>query len=127
MQCKQYSIMKLTAKEEEIMSFFWDKGPLFVRELLACYDNPRPHFNTLSTIVRGLEEKGFLDHKAFGNSHQYFPVISREDFSKSSLKGVIRKYYSSSAFSAVSSLIEEEAISLSDLKKLVAEVEHRNG
>jgi len=119
--------MKLTAKEEEIMSFFWDKGPLFVRELLACYDNPRPHFNTLSTIVRGLEEKGFLDHKAFGNSHQYFPVISREDFSKSSLKGVIRKYYSSSAFSAVSSLIEEEAISLSDLKKLVAEVEHRNG
>jgi BlaI family penicillinase repressor len=97
LQCKQYSIMKLTAKEEEIMSFFWDKGPLFVRELLACYDNPRPHFNTLSTIVRGLEEKGFLDHKAFGNSHQYFPVISREDFSKSSLKGVIRKYYSSSA------------------------------
>ena len=108
------------------MSFFWDKGPLFVRELLACYDNPRPHFNTLSTIVRGLEEKGFLDHKAFGNSHQYFPVISREDFSKSSLKGVIRKYYSSSAFSAVSSLIEEEAISLSDLKKLIAEVERRN-
>lgn len=126
MQCKQYSIMKLTAKEEEIMSFFWDKGLLFVRELLACYDNPRPHFNTLSTIVRGLEEKGFLDHKAFGNSHQYFPVISREDFSKSSLKGVIRKYYSSSAFSAVSSLIEEEAISLSDLKKLIAEVERRN-
>lgn len=126
MQCKQYSIMKLTAKEEEIMSFFWDKGPLFVRELLACYDNPRPHFNTLSTIVRGLEEKGFLDHKDFGNSHQYFPVISREDFSKSSLKGVIRKYYSSSAFSAVSSLIEEEAISLSDLKKLIAEVERRN-
>jgi BlaI family penicillinase repressor len=126
LQCKQYSIMKLTAKEEEIMSFFWDKGPLFVRELLACYDNPRPHFNTLSTIVRGLEEKGFLDHKAFGNSHQYFPVISREDFSKSSLKGVIRKYYSSSAFSAVSSLIEEEAISLSDLKKLIAEVERRN-
>ena len=76
--------------------------------------------------MRGLEEKGFLDHKAFGNSHQYFPVISREDFSKSSLKGVIRKYYSSSAFSAVSSLIEEEAISLSDLKKLIAEVERRN-
>lgn len=119
--------MKLTAKEEEIMSFFWDKGPLFVRELLECYKVPRPHFNTLSTIVRGLEEKGFLDHKAFGNSYQYFPVVSREEFSKSSLNGVIRKYYSSSAFSVVSSLIEEEAISLSDLKKLIAEVERRNG
>jgi len=77
--------MKLTAKEEEIMSFFWDKGPLFVRELLDCYSQPRPHFNTLSTIVRSLEEKGFLDHKAFGNSYQYFPVVSREEFSKSSL------------------------------------------
>ena len=119
--------MKLTAKEEEIMSFFWDKGPLFVRELLDCYSQPRPHFNTLSTIVRSQEEKGFLDHKAFGNSYQYFPVVSREEFSKSSLNGVIRKYYSSSAFSVVSSLIEEEAISLSDLKKLIAEVERRNG
>ncbi|HOF76298.1 MAG TPA: BlaI/MecI/CopY family transcriptional regulator [Bacteroidales bacterium] len=119
--------MKLTAKEEEIMSFFWDKGPLFVRELLDCYSQSRPHFNTLSTIVRSLEEKGFLDHKAFGNSYQYFPVVSREEFSKSSLNGVIRKYYSSSAFSAVSSLIEEEAISLSDLKKLITEVERRNG
>jgi len=127
LQCKHVFIMKLTAKEEEIMSFFWDKGPLFVRELLDCYSQPRPHFNTLSTIVRSLEEKGFLDHKAFGNSYQYFPVVSREEFSKSSLNGVIRKYYSSSAFSVVSSLIEEEAISLSDLKKLIAEVERRNG
>lgn len=118
--------MKLTAKEEEIMSFFWDKGPLFVRELLDCYSQSRPHFNTLSTIVRSLEEKGFLDHTAFGNTHQYFPVISREEFRRSTLKGVIRKYYSSSAFSAVSSLIDEEAISLNDLKQLVAEVERKN-
>ncbi len=118
--------MKLTAKEEELMTFFWDKGPLFVRELLDCYNQPRPHFNTLSTIVRGLEEKGFLDHNAYGNSHQYYPVVSREDFRRSTLKGVIRKYYSSSAFSAVSSLIDEEAISLEELKKLITEVERKN-
>ena len=117
--------MKLTAKEEEVMTLFWDKGSLFVRDLLDCYSEPRPHFNTLSTIVRGLEEKGFLDHNAFGNSHQYFPIISREDFRRSTLKGVIRKYYSSSAFSAVSSLIEEEDISLNDLKKLIEEVERK--
>ena len=118
--------MKLTAKEEELMTFFWDKGPLFVRELLDCYSHPKPHFNTLSTIVRGLEEKGFLDHNAFGNSHQYYPVVSREDFRRTTLKGVIRKYYSSSAFSAVSSLIDEEDISLNDLKKLITEVERKN-
>jgi len=50
----------LTAKEEEIMGFFWEKGPLFVKEMLAFYEEPKPHFNTLSTIVRGLEDKGFL-------------------------------------------------------------------
>ena len=61
---------RLTAKEEEIMGWFWQKGPLFVKELLEYYEEPKPHFNTLSTIVRGLEEKGFLAHKNFGNSYQ---------------------------------------------------------
>ena len=59
---------RLTAKEEEIMGWFWQKGPLFVKELLEYYEEPKPHFNTLSTIVRGLEEKSFLAHKNFGNS-----------------------------------------------------------
>lgn len=58
---KTKNVMKgLTAKEEEIMGFFWEKGPLFVKEMLAFYEEPKPHFNTLSTIVRGLEDKGFL-------------------------------------------------------------------
>ena len=69
----------LTAKEEEIMGFFWEKGPLFVKEMLAFYEEPKPHFNTLSTIVRGLEEKGFLAHYTFGNTYQYYPVVSEED------------------------------------------------
>ena len=56
----------LTAKEEEIMGFFWEKGPMFVKQLVELYEEPRPHFNTLSTIVRGLEEKGYLSHTAFG-------------------------------------------------------------
>ena len=61
----------LTAKEEEIMRFFWEKGPMFVKQLVELYEEPRPHFNTLSTIVRGLEEKGYLSHTAYGNSYQY--------------------------------------------------------
>ena len=60
----------LTAKEEEIMGFFWEKGPLFVKEILAFYDDPKPHFNTLSTIVRGLEEKGYT--RSF---REYIPVF----------------------------------------------------
>ena len=73
---------RLTAKEEEVMGWFWEKGPLFVRELLSFYDEPKPHFNTLSTVVRGLEEKGFVGHKAYGNTYQYYALVSRDDYRK---------------------------------------------
>ena len=86
----------LTAKEEEIMGFFWEKGPLFVKEMLAFYEEPKPHFNTLSTIVRGLEDKGFLAHHTFGNTYQYYPVVSEEDFRKGTLRNVISKYFNNS-------------------------------
>ncbi|MCD8030662.1 MAG: BlaI/MecI/CopY family transcriptional regulator [Bacteroides sp.] len=114
---------RLTAKEEEIMCFFWEKGPLFVKELLTFYDEPKPHFNTLSTIVRGLEEKGFLSHKTFGNTYQYFAILSKGQFSSQTLKGVIRKYFNDSYLSVVSSLVKEEDVSLDELKKLIEEVE----
>ncbi len=119
----QIPMKRLTAKEEEIMCFFWEKGPLFVKELLTFYDEPKPHFNTLSTIVRGLEEKGFLSHKTFGNTYQYFAILSQEQFSSQTLKGVIRKYFNDSYLSVVSSLVKEEDVSLDELKKLIEEVE----
>lgn len=119
----QIHMKRLTAKEEEIMCFFWEKGPLFVKELLTFYDEPKPHFNTLSTIVRGLEEKGFLSHKTFGNTYQYFAILSKEQFSSQTLKGVIRKYFNDSYLSVVSSLVKEEDVSLDELKKLIEEVE----
>ena len=113
----------LTSKEEEIMGFFWEKGPLFVKQMLAFYDDPKPHFNTLSTIVRGLEEKGYLAHEVFGNTYQYYAIISEEDFRKGTLKNVIHKYFNNSYLSAVSSLVREEDISLEELKQLISEVE----
>ena len=121
---KTKNVMKgLTAKEEEIMGFFWGKGPLFVKEMLAFYEEPKPHFNTLSTIVRGLEDKGFLSHHAYGNTYQYYAVVSCDDFKKKTLKGVISKYFNNSYLSAVSSLVREEDISLEELKLLIQEVE----
>lgn len=113
----------LTAKEEELMGFFWDKGPLFVKQLLDFYEEPKPHFNTLSTIVRGLEEKGYLTHTAYGNTYQYVALVSEEDFRKSTLNNVVSKYFDNSFLGAVSTLVREENISLADLKQLVAEVE----
>lgn len=113
----------LTVKEEELMGYFWEKGPLFVKEMLAFYEEPKPHFNTLSTIVRGLEDKGFLAHHTFENTYQYYPVVSEEDFRKGTLRNVISKYFNNSYLSAVSSLVKEEDISLDDLKRLINEVE----
>lgn len=114
----------LTAKEEEIMGFFWEKGPLFVKQMLDFYEEPKPHFNTLSTIVRGLEEKGFLNHNTFGNTYQYYAVVTEDSYRKGTLKNVISKYFNNSYLGAVSSLIKEEEISLDELKQLIKEVEN---
>ena len=120
-------IMKrLTAKEEEIMGFFWEKGPLFVKQLLEYYEEPKPHFNTLSTIVRGLEDKGFLSHNTFGNTYQYYAAVSETEYSKGTLKNVIAKYFNNSYLGVVSSLIKEEDISVDELRKLLDEVEQGN-
>ena len=117
-------MQKLTIKEEELMHFFWDKGALFVKDILDFYDAPKPHFNTLSTIVRGLEEKGFLFHKTYGNTYQYYAIISEEEYSQGTLKNVIKKYFDNSYLHAVSALVKSEKISLDDLKQLIKEVEN---
>ena len=117
---------RITGKEEEIMEFFWKEGPLFVKQIWEYYDEPRPHINTLSTIVRNLEEKGYLDHRAYGNSYQYYAVISQDEFKKKTLRNVISKYFNNSYLGVVSSLVKEEEISLDELKELIREVENAN-
>ena len=114
---------RLTTKEKEIMDLYWKHGPMFVKELLGFYDEPRPHFNTLSTTVRILEKKGFLDHKQFGTSYQYFPTISEQEYGRSSLTGIIKIYFDDSYLSAVSSFVKEEKISVEELKELIKQIE----
>ena len=118
--------MRLTAKEEEIMSFFWDRGALFVKQIHESYPEPRPHYNTLSTIVRGLEEKGFVGYTAYGNTHQYHAKVTQEEYRRHTLKTVITRYFDNSYHRAVSALIEEEALSIDELKALINTVEHQN-
>ncbi len=114
---------KLTKKEEAIMNWFWEKGAMFVRELRELYPEPKPHFNTLSTQVRSLEGDGYLNHKTYGPTYQYYPVVSREDYHKSSLNNVIDKYFANSYLGAVSSLVKEEKISVEELKALIEQIE----
>ena len=114
---------KLTRKEEEIMNHFWDKGGMFVKELLELYADPKPHFNTLSTMVRTLEANGYVSHKAYGNSHQYYPVVSREEYAGTTFKGIISSYFNNSYLNAVSALVKEEKISIDELKDLIEQIE----
>lgn len=119
-------MQRLTAKEEEIMSFFWDKGNLFVKQIHESYPEPRPHYNTLSTIVRGLEEKGFVGYTAYGNTHQYHALVTKEEYRRYTLKNVINRYFDNSYRRAVSALIAEEALTIDELKALIQKVEHQN-
>lgn len=114
---------RLTAKEEEIMRVLWEHGPMFVRELLSYYDDPKPHYNTVSTLIRVLEEKGFVSYKAYGNTYQYYPLISQKEYKISALKEVVTNYYEDSYINVVSSFIEEEGMPIEDLKALIERIE----
>jgi predicted transcriptional regulator len=114
----------LTNREEEIMEIFWEKGSLFVKEVIDLLTDPKPHYNTISTIVRGLEEKGFVGHEQFGNTHRYFAVISREEFSRNTLKNMVGKYFNQSYASVVSMFVQEEKISLEEIQELIRQAEN---
>ena len=113
----------LSPKEEIIMNLLWDNGPMFVKEMLAFYDDPKPHFNTVSTFVRILEDEGYIGHRAFGVSYQYYPLVSRNEYHKRTVRNVISKYFNNSYMGLVSSLVKEEEISLDELKDLIRQVE----
>lgn len=116
----------LTEKEMTIMKMLWEHGPLFVREMLMHYPDPKPHFNTVSTLVRILEEKGRVAHETFGSTYRYHAVTRQEEMRDRSLKQVITDYFNNSYKSAVSALVEEEKISLDELKEIIKMVEEKD-
>jgi len=113
----------LTGKEEEIMTFLWEKGPMMVKDIQALYDDPQPHINTISTIIRILEDKGFVGHESLGRTYRYYALMDKQEFNKVTLKGIIRKYFNNSYLGVVSSLIKDEELSIEELKELIEEVE----
>lgn len=114
---------RLTKKEEIIMNWFWEKGPLYIKELQDFYPDPKPHFNTLSTQVRTLETNGFVSHNLVNNSFQYFATVDRHQFSEMSLDNLIGKCFGKSYLNVVSTFVKEEKITIDDLKGLIDEIE----
>lgn len=114
---------RLSEREAEIMSMLWQRGPLFVREMLEEYPDPKPHFNTVSTTVRILEDKGYVGHEQIGGSYRYYAVSQATDFAGRSLAQVIKSYFNNSASAAVSALVEEEILSVDELRDIIRIVE----
>lgn len=115
---------KLTKAEEEIMQMIWDNGAATVSQLIAQMPDPKPPHSTISSFVRILEKKGFLDHKAYGRTHEYFPLISKKEYSKFSLKNLVQNYFSNSTSELVSFLIKENDLSLSEMTELLKQQEN---
>ena len=118
-------MQKLTNKEEEIMQILWKLKKAFVKEVLAEISEEQPHYNTLSTIIRNLEEKGFVSHNAFGNTHQYFPIVKMEDYRKRFMNTAIDTYFDSSYKNMVSFFAKEEKISAEELREILAMIENK--
>lgn len=117
---------KLTNKEEEIMRVLWKLEKAFVKEVIEELPEPKPHYNTVSTTIRNLEDKGYIGHRAFGKTHQYIPKVSKEDYRKKYMQKTIQQYFESSYKNVVSFFAKEEKISVEELKEIIEHIENKD-
>lgn len=116
---------KLTAKEEMLMNIFWEHGSMFIRDLVTYIPEPKPHYNTVATLVKFLEEKGFVEREPMANSFRYKVKISERQYRGSTVSDVVAQYYNNSYASLVSQFVEEDKIDIDELKALIATIENK--
>ncbi|MEM1134978.1 MAG: BlaI/MecI/CopY family transcriptional regulator [Bacteroidota bacterium] len=109
---------ELTKTEEKIMQILWDIKIGFVKDVIAKLPDPKPPYNTISSVVRILEGKGFVSHKAYGKTHEYFPIVSKMAYSKFTLKNMITNYFEGSYEKLVSFMVNEKALTDDEIKEI---------
>jgi len=122
---KQKTMKELTRAEEQVMQILWELESAFVKEVIELIPEPKPAYNTVSTIVRILEKKGFVGHVAYGKSHRYHPLITKKEYTRRFMKGFVRNYFSNSYRDMVSFFAKEEQVSLSELEEVKRMVEEQ--
>jgi len=115
---------ELTKAEEQIMQILWKIEKGFVKDVIEYFNKPKPAYNTVSTIIRILERKGFIGHKAYGKTHEYFPLISKKDYTKTFFKGFLDKYFSNSFQQLVSFFSNENEMSIEEMEKIMKMMEN---
>jgi len=112
------AMKELTRAEEQIMQVLWRLGKGFVKDIVDELPEPKPAYNTVSTFVRILEKKGFVSHQAYGKTHEYFPLTSKDEYKKSYLKSFIKRYFGNSFQEMVSFFASDRDISLGELEEM---------
>ena len=110
---------ELTRAELEIMQVIWDKGRCLVHDVLEVLPEPKPAYNTVSTVIRVLEKKGYVDHKAYGKTHEYYPIIDRDTYTRGFMTGVLNNFFGGSASRMVSFLSSNKSISLEETDEII--------
>ncbi|WP_340111631.1 BlaI/MecI/CopY family transcriptional regulator [Maribellus mangrovi] len=110
---------RLTRKEEEVMKILWKLKRAFVKDIIEEYDDPKPHYNTISSLVRLLQDKGIVGYKQYGNTYQYFPLLSKEEYRSTFMKQVVSDYFDNSVKSAVAYFVKEKGLSEEELNELI--------
>jgi BlaI family penicillinase repressor len=116
---KECAMKKLTNAEEEVMQILWDLGKGFVKDVIDRMPDPKPPYNTVSTVIRVLEKKEFISHIQYGNTYEYYPLVSREEYAKVHLHGFLSDYFQNSFPKMAAFFARENNLSLKDLEKIM--------
>lgn len=115
---------ELTKAEEQLMQILWTLEKGFVKDIIAQLSEPKPAYNTVSTIIRILETKGFVGHIAFGKSHQYFSIISKDDYKSYATEKLLKGYFKNSVESMFSFFVKKEKLDLKDADEIIKLIEN---
>jgi BlaI family penicillinase repressor len=115
---------ELTRAEEQVMQVLWKLKKGFVKDILEYFDDPKPAYNTVSTIVRILQDKGFVDHIAYGRTHEYYPLVSKDEYSKTHLSTFVNDYFSNSFGKMVSFFAKEKGIAVKEMEEIMKIMEN---
>jgi BlaI family transcriptional regulator, penicillinase repressor len=121
-------MMELTRAEEQIMQILWKIEKGFIKEVLDQFEDPKPAYTTVATFLKILEKKGFVSHETLGNSHKFYPLISKEEYSKSHLNSIFGKYFKGSIKDVVTFFSDNNKVNINDIDsaiKLLTEIKNK--
>lgn len=119
-------MQKLAKREEQIMLACWRLGKAFIKEVIAELPDPKPHYNSVATMVRILEDKGFLSHETFGNTFRYYPKVSKEEYQKTAFDDIVKSYFNNSYPRMLAYFAKEQQLSQEELNEILEIIKSQN-